>query len=67
MKGIELSNNEDIMKNGFLAKFNLDRLNTFAEETTSLSSKMFSFYSMANNTPTDSGLGRNPTKGRRKI
>ena len=40
MQRIELSNNEDIMKNGFLwQNLTWDRLNTFAEETTSLSSK----------------------------
>ena len=49
MQRIELSNNEDIMKNGFLwQNLTWDRLNTFAEETTSLSSKTApSFYFMA--------------------
>ena len=58
MQRIELSNNEDIMKNGFLwQNLTWDRLNTFAKETTSLSSKTaLPFILWRNNTPTDSGL-----------
>ena len=58
MRRIELSNNEDIMKNGFLwQNLTWDRLNTFAEEATSLSSKIaLPFILWRNNIPSDSGL-----------
>ena len=58
MRRIELSNNEEMMKDGFLwQNLTWDRLNTFAKETTTLSRKTaLPFILWRNNTPTDSGL-----------
>ena len=58
MQRIELSNNKEIMKNGFLwQNLTWDRLNTFAEETTLLSSKTaLPFILWRNNIPSDSEL-----------
>ena len=58
MQRLELSNNEDIMKNGALwQNLTWDRLHSFAGETTSLSSKkVLPFVLWRNNIPLDSGL-----------